>query len=411
MPFEPLRRFLKRFGPALLATLAAQGVSAASIVLLPWVLSPELADSYAIGLQTGAAGLGGIAIGVIYNVAVGRPGFAAWGRSAVVAAAASPLLAVMTYGLLMLFGTAPAPDSGGLAVIGVFGIGGAGLALGGVYAVRRAVSGRPLALVASTLVPSLALLAGIAAYVSLRGAVPVVLPGVLWAAAAWAQAIILSLRGGSRGSDEPASPTPTGAVGKHASYLAVGALTSTVLPNVYVAALTQLAAGTVAFVFVIGRIGTALVGVGVNTLLTVAYTWSARPSSPLILTRILLTVGSAFGLVALAAGFSGLEQVGYGAAGVSWFALLVGAAVALRDLNSRAEVSLVGIKTGLDLLVSASLAIYLVLHPSITGYFGVYAASQAITLGVASYSFQSTGMRYLAASCFVSSLALVVFGW
>lgn len=408
-----LRNIHLRFGRAIFATAVSQGISAAAIFLLPFTLAASLSDDYAMGIQTGVAGFSGISIGVVYNLALGRPQYRRWRLSALLAGLASPVLGAITYLLLMVFHGQSLVHESTVPVLAIFSVGGAALAYGGVFAARLACLGRPIRLMTTTLAPSIALVAGLVIFQMTGGMIGMLTPALLWASTAIVQALLLHSRMVSGPSEDlvSAQPHSSNQVGRHTAYLILGAFTATVLPNVYMVALTQLPAGTLVWVFIVGRIGTAIVGLGVNTLLTVVYTWKKSPRSPVRLLRNLAICGFISAAVSITLRFSEVYWAGRILSVGSWLLLLIAAAVALRYMNFRADVGPIGMKTVADVVISVPFALFFAFAPSISGYFGVFAISQAVTLIAAAYSLRDRLLGWTSALCLISSAGLVVAGW
>src|SRR4051794_31775601 len=147
------QRLAGRFGAVIGLVLASQVLSAISTLVLP-VLGLPTADLYAAATQIGLAAFTGIVVGIIYNLAIGRPGFRSWKRWSAAAAAFSVGLSLAQYGLLTRNGFFTViSQRDGLLVFAAFGLGGAALSAAGVVGVRRACLGSPRLLAGITVVP------------------------------------------------------------------------------------------------------------------------------------------------------------------------------------------------------------------------------------------------------------------
>ncbi len=408
--FPFLRRFLSVVG--LLAI--SQALNALSLALIPVLLDPSWADSFALGMQVGTAAYGGVVLGVVYNVAIGRPGFAHWRRAAVLAGVFSLVLGAVT-----IFATMALSQRGGslpvegMLVVAIFAVGGAGLAVGGTGGVREACLGNPARLTAVNLFPALALLIGLllAGFLSLS---PMLTAGMwtivaigqipwIWRGRREAAAADLGPGAGRAGSSERSSDA---AVGRHSISLAVGVIASTVIPTLYITALTQLPAGSTAVAFVVVRIATSIVGIGVNSLLLVRYNWESGSRD----IRGVVTALTGSSAVVLAASLT-VELWMPGIAALSaliaaWIILLVAAAVSLRETNARRLTTSITVKVIIDVSSSAAGCVLLFAHPSLGSYFGLLVLSQAVTMLVTSAFF-----RFRLASALSAVGVLVAVWW
>lgn len=414
--FPFLRRFLSVVG--LLAI--SQGLNALSLALIPVLLDPSWADSFALGLQVGTAAYGGVVLGVVYNVAIGRPGFAHWRRAAILAALFSLVLGAVTIvATVALSNRGESLTVEGIIVVAIFAVGGAGLAIGGTGGVREACLGNPARLTAVNLFPALALLIGLllAGLLSLSP----LLTATLWTVVAIAQ-IPWIWRGGRRAeateiagdgdlSDGGSSPTRrrSGAsTSRHSVSLAVGVLASTVIPTLYITALTQLPAGSTAVAFVVVRIATSIVGIGVNSLLLVRYNWESGSRDIKSITTALTGSSTVLLLVSVTVWLWMPGIAGLSALIVSWIILLIAAAVSLRETNARRLTTSITVKVVIDVSLSALGCVLLFTHPSLGSYFGLLVLSQAITMLVTSSFFRFRLATALSAVGVVVAIAWVL---
>ncbi|WP_157811325.1 hypothetical protein [Microbacterium lacus] len=244
----------------------------------------------------------------------------------------------------------------------------------------------------------------------LGGMVPL-LGAILWASFSCIQAVTFwSLATRVKQEDLRNERGEAAKAGPHAFALSVGAVTSAVLPNVYLSAVTLLGAGVASILFTVGRIGTSVVGIGVNSILLVLYSWKKSDFRVAGGVRALAIAAATFATAALL--IPNLNQsLSYAGTVLMWFILLVASAVALREMNARGRVGLVVFKVSLDLGVSLGLAALLLISPSVTGFFGAYSASQSVTLVAAGCMFKSPTITAAGVYCLVVSTMMVVFGW
>ena len=382
--------------------------------MLP-LLGGKVSDSYSLALQVGFAALNGIVIGVVYNLAIGRPGYRHWRMSAVCAALFSGAVGavVVAYVTLRLdhAGKAFALDSFNACV---FAIGGAALAVAGVGAVRLACEGRPVGLASIAILPNTAFTIFVLPALFLRhSGWGEILPGLGWLAAtfvlcAWR---LPDVRRES-GAEAPHAVDMAGHR-LQAGSLLVGALTSSVIPTVILLAMSALPAGQTTAVYLVSRILTSVVGLGVTSVLLVKYNWNTtstfdvRPIWALVFAAGVAVGGS----VAVHRAAPGLRIWSYATLCAALLALLCAAAIMLREVNVRRMARIVATKVGIDGLVATLLTIGLFGRPSITGYFGVYMASQAVTIGVTAAGLKIFRLTGAAAVLAVVVVWIVLAGW
>jgi hypothetical protein len=404
----------RRLGTVLLATLASQGLSAAALATSP-LLGLDVSDTYALGVQLGNASLAGIVIGIVYLLAIGRPWFTAWKRWTIVSAGFSLLLPLVVIAVNVRTRDLSNSQFDLLVlVLAGFGIGGAALSAAGVVAVRQACLGKPFALAALTVTPNLALLVGIVVVGTLTDdRAFLATPVALWALACFAVlGVVLWADGRMR---QPSVTEPAGHErrneGVHTAALAGGVVTSSVLPPLYITAVSELRDGAATVLFLVTKAGSSLVGLTVNSALLVRYNWttergvSGMSSANL---NIAATFSAGAGLLAHTAD---VRVVSYVFVVVWWGLTLVSAPLVMREVNARRLAGHVLAKTMVD--VAASLCVMLVLfaQPSFTGYLAAFASSQGITTGVSGIALKNP--RLTASSCAVVAFALtfLFFGW
>ena len=423
MANEPLgpsswRLAAAQFGPVLLTTCISQVTSAVGVLCLP-LLGGSLGDIYAVGLQLGFASFTGVAASVVYNLAIGRPDFSHWKISAYVGGFVALALALLV--------SAFAPGAGlqhsfaPQIIVLLFGLGGVALTVGGIAAVFLACMGDAVPFAGAAILPNVVLsisvpLIGLTtADSSLVGEC---LPAGLWSAACFATCMLLirrarMLRVGTVGTVVgDAHDAPHDRQGSHMSALIVAVVTSTVAPLVLVAGTTRLPAGTASTLFLITRIATSVVGLGVNSLLLVRYRWDASdaPTFKRFIPIAAIGAGGSF-----AAGLAHLvldrPYLGYGLAAVSLTLLLVPAAVLGRETNRRRYGRTLLFKGGVEVALIAAMLIIFWQHPSISGYFGVFMVSQALTIMICGHKLRESKMAAAGLAAGVGAIWLILQSW
>lgn len=401
---------LKRFGPVTIVTMLSQVVSAAVLLVLPQ-LGRSSADTYSLGIQTGYASIGGVVIGVVYNLALGRPDFRHWKWSAFASFAFSLALGIITWAVVSgtnddgRFGSWEA-----VVVLGAFALGGGFLGVSGTLAVRLACLGRPVPLVAATVIPAAALLITVPGSHLLN--LPIVLPAIAWCCVC-ALEVLVFMR--LRLPELEATKSPQGESRRqqlvHALALGVGVVTSSILPSVYLASLAQLPAGTTSLTFLVSRIGTAAVGLGVNSLLLASVNWRSGVPEVRRLPVVLVSLACALGLVYVAVNpFERGNTIAYGALVLAWLSLLVAGALTIRVANARRLVRAIAAKVSLDLLLASLAALYLLAHPAVGSYFAVYMLSQSVTTAVFGFALRRRGLAVLSLLAAAMSVIIILEG-
>lgn len=414
-----IQRSVRRFGPMMLATVSAQATSAVALITVAATLSPSTSDTYVIGMQLATAPLSAVVIGVVYNATVGRPGYRRWWRFAIGSLLFGLTTAVVVLMVTALTGRAGSDlwSSGAVTIVLSLAGGGIILASLGVFAVRDALQGSPLGLATLSLPSNLALIATCVVVALTKASLDLTtLPALAWSATAVIQGVVVVVRSYKRTGATTTPSAPSAEYSKmpeHVIALGVGALTASVFPALYVAIASELSAGTATVVFIAGRLGAAGIGLFVNAILTVQYRW-AQPRQEH--GRSLATAASAISLPVGAGAFlwhavDSSSMGPYALTAVFLFGLLAAAAVSLRELNARLSVRAIGVKGALDLVASTLAVAAYAATPSITGYFGAFAVSQAVTLCVSSVALRSPWLTALAITNLLLAAAFLVFGW
>ncbi|MGW4928025.1 hypothetical protein ACWEOH_02640 [Agromyces sp. NPDC004153] len=356
-------------------TLLSQVFSAASTLVLP-ILGLAVADTYAIASQIGLSGFTGIVVGIVYNLAVGRPHFHGWKAWSAVASATPIAFAGLQIAILNATGYFEEHDVFlAIEVISVLALGGALLSPAAVIGVRRAFLGRPILFASATLIPNIGLCAG-AILGSITGMI--LLPAAGWFVFA-AALMLISIQLPSVEGPSFEAPEARDATRVHALGLLLNVLASTALPVLYVSAIAQLPTGSAYLVVLISKIANSAVSLIVNSVLLVRYNWVEQRSSS---TRLVTWTTGAFVLLGGASLLLG-PSVGFVSIGImvmGWLALLVASAVSIREINAGRLGRLVLLKSVVEVAIAGSMALLLLQNPSVTGYFGAFAVSQAITV-------------------------------
>lgn len=366
-------------------TAASQASSAAGLLLLR-LSGARTSDVYAIALPVGSAGLVGVVLGVLYGYVLGRPQFVHWNVAKLAAAIFTVLGAVaVSSAVQRALGDAVTVNF----LVAIMAVGGIGLASAGVEAVRLACLGKASLLAAVAVPTNLALLVGAIALLAVPRT-PVLLPALLWAATGAAQSFD-HWRRGRRVSPDAEMLAVQGSESRanmvlHIAALLVGAVTTAIFPSFYSSAIAQLQAGTSGTLYILNRIGTSAVALGVNSLLMVRFNWRSIGVS-LHRPVTLLTAGAVLvGVVGLPLPDGGLLI----STGVVFVLLICAAPLMLRELNLRRRGGVLLAKAVIDVAISVGSIAILFACPSASGYFAAYSLSQAVTITVAAIANRHT---------------------
>ncbi|GKV72797.1 hypothetical protein NCCP2145_21780 [Pseudarthrobacter sp. NCCP-2145] len=263
------------------------------------------------------------------------------------------------------------------------------------------------------IVPNLSILLSLLVAIFLEPGIALLLPVVVWMISCGALAIYLTTRRKSRDSDElEATLGRSSSERTHTLFLALSVLASAVVPTLAIAAVTQLPAGSAALIFIVGRIGTSLIGLGVNSVLMVRYNWNATQTTSARMYRVLILTGLAGVLIASALELANLSMASsYFVLSVSWIAMLVSGAIIGREVNAKRLTKVVAAKVIVDVVYALSAVGLLWIHPSVTGYFAVFMVSQAVTVLICSYGLRLRTVPWLSAAMIVCSFGLIAYGW
>lgn len=372
-----------------LIALASQILGALSALALP-LIGLTNADLYAISLQVGNAPLVSVVFGVLYNIAIGRPGYAHWGRWLVFASFVATSLGTCVWASLAFQPHAEQHEL--VLILAIFTIGGIVLAASGITAVREACLGRPRMYAAVTITPNAAFLLGIAlTWLWLRSAgAPTfssVVPAIAWLLGTLATASVFSSRARkARASDQvlPTARSDSGGLLMQSAGLSLSALSGSVGPTIMLASLAALPTGSVFLANVVSRIGTAGVNLLVNSFLVVKLNWRERSAGlPRTVTYGAIATTALIGVGASVTALSGSEFLGALPVGLAWFIAIGVAAVTLRHLNAQRMVRTIAAKGATDAIAIVLLLAIVTHSPSVLGFFIAMTALQAVTQGFA----------------------------
>lgn len=406
----------KSLASVVILTLLAQSTGAASLLLLP-LLGSRIADIYAAAAQVGLIGYAGVILGVLYNLALGRPRFAHWRLWGSLGALATIAGGIFQYVALTQSGFIQTGDSETEAIALItFAVGGALIAACGPIAVRRACQSKPRMLVSMTILPNAGALLGVGAAVltgdaNLIGFSWLVLCAVNLILVFWIDrrdvpqaSIVLEQTGNDSGRK-------AGSLRIQAIALSLGVVTSTFLPLVFVAAVSQLESGAVFVATFTMRIVTALNGLLVNSALIVKYNWGSSSGDVRSLVTAIVLVFSLAGAVGVAATVLYPETPsGFIACALAMTFSLAGSAITVREMNAKAMSAVLLVKTIIDFALAALAALYLFANPSLVGYLGAYALSLSLTALIGGSAFRSRRMIAVGTSAVMISIAMLTLG-
>lgn len=396
-----LRHVLK---PVFALTLLSQGTSAAGLFALQFRkdVSP---DYYAVGIPVGYASLAAIVLGVLYNFAIGRPGYDHWARWKLTSAAFSIAVAAVT-----AFPLAHQFRSDGIklpVLLALFAIGGALLGSAGVDSVQRACLGKPNLLAGISLLPNVTFLLALA--VPANPDIAWLIPAFAWSVGALLQALASTFLVRTN-LPETAPPQNRPHIHSEASSrlqfigLSAGAATSAIFPGLFSSAIVSLASGTAAALFLASRIVTSAVSLGLNSILLTRINWHREAPNFTRPATTTVCLGTAALLIALAipgeAGRSSLAATGL-------VLLLVAQTLISREVNFHAKGVVILCKSLVDLGGSAVAVVLLTQNPSGAGYFSAYCLSQAITTLICGVGLGARVLAVVSSAGVAGSLALI----
>lgn len=409
------QRFAGRFGAVIGLVLVSQILSAISTLVLPFLGLPT-ADLYAAATQIGLSAFTGVVVGIVYNLAIGRPGFRHWQAWSAVAAVFSIGLALGQFALLSGNGFfTDVSQRDGLLVFVAFGLGGAALSAAGVVGVRRACLGRPRLLAGITVAPNAGLLLAVLALAALQGhvdpAVTHVAPAVVWAASSVGLLLFALRTGPVVDFAVPTTVSRAGGSTGQVAALGLGLITSSVLPAYYMAAVAGLATGVPFALYLTSKLGNSLVALGVNSILVVEYNWVGERREMTRIPEAFSVAGVISAVVALAMRDVDPPVLSYSFVALAWLLLLVPSAIVIREVNARRLSGVLVAKAVVDLVLAAAAAVLLMNRPSVTGYFGAFMVSLGVSIGIGGRGLGSRTLQFLGAASLVIAAAIVVRGW
>jgi hypothetical protein len=410
----PLRR-TGTYGTVVGLTLVSQVFSALSTLVLP-LLGLKEADVIAVAAQVGYSSLTGVAMGLIYNLVIGRPWFSHWKKSTYFAAAFPFVVTGISVSLQASTGTLTEYSLGSFLE---FSIGGAALAVAGVWGVRLACEGNPKPLAGVSISPNLGMLLCVlgAKALGLHDGLSIALVGVGWCLGS-ASALLyvrrrlknrpLSIDVSTRG--KPGEPRHGMAL--HLLALSLGLVVSSVYPPLFGNSTLQLATGTTFFLILTTKIVSSGVNLGVNSVLLVRYNWQNRPKYP----GKLLNGTLASCLLLLLAGIAchqlgASNEVSYVTVALGWAGLTVGSAISSRFLNALRRGHWVLVRAVADLALGSLSVAVLTATPSATGYFGAFGISSAVTALVLGLSERRISTTLLSIGGLIACMSLLLLGW
>jgi hypothetical protein len=399
-----LNVFWKKYGPVLMATGASQLVMGVSTLLF-WVLGPEGADVYTVGIQVGNLSFTGFVLGVVYLVVVGRPNFKHWN----IAGLASIVLSLIASlaGLAVVISGNTNNKTADMIAISFFGIGGAALAFQGLNYVRLACLGNPKKLAAATLVPNLALLIGLVAVAIFRLTADweIILPAMLWMLGA--VVLLLDRKPAAGEYSESETVDEYSGLSSHFAILIVGLFTSNFMPFIYMQTLSSLSDGTIAFGFLLIRITSSAIYLISSSVLLVRFNWidnkvskGRHEAKALAATTLLI-------IVCITCASLHQESVALASAILALAIGLFISSTLLRELNFVKKNKPLLFKVAVDLLISSFAAYALFLNPSVLGLFAVYLISQVITIMISSWGLGFRKISALSFFCLILSCGLL----
>jgi hypothetical protein len=201
-------------------------------------------------------------------------------------------------------------------------------------------------------------------------------------------------------------------LGIHTASLGFGVLASAVVPSLAIAAVTGLSPGATAVIFLVSRIGTSIVGLGVNSILLVRYNWNVEHGSNSRVYELLVPPALVFGVAGLILGQVSQQQpAAYTCVGLAWILMLVASALIGRESNARRQTNIIALKVGADVVLAVAAVSYLWSAATVTGYFGVFAVSQSVTVLIFAAGLRYRLIAIFAGAMLACSFGMILFGW
>jgi hypothetical protein len=383
---------------------ASQAVAAAAIASTS-LLGLVVSDAYAIGLQVGNGALTGLALGIVYFLAIGRPGFQRWRYWKFLTVAFSAALTAVTIAFTIVRHGDEATTT--VVVTAILGVGGACLGIAGIDAVREACLGRPVRISSLTIVPNVCLIIGSLVVLSVDGTGRSAVPAIAWALGCCA---VMASAARARS----VSPPPTVAADEphrlHAVGLAVGAIVSTFMPPLFLTAVAHLEPGTATVLLLVTRMGGSAIGLAANSILVTRYSWSrSNVFNPGPFERVVLLSLGCF-VAGLALEWQGVTLAAAVAGLAWWLFALIPTPFVNRELNSQRRAGSVLLKSSVDLAFALGSLSLLLAAPSALGFLAVFVISQGLSIAIGASALHHTRLALLAAMLLISGWAALILG-
>ncbi|MET0734195.1 MAG: hypothetical protein ABWY55_00915, partial [Microbacterium sp.] len=182
-------------------------------------------------------------------------------------------------------------------------------------------------------------------------------------------------------------------------------------PSLFIAALSALPTGTTTVLFLVSRIGTSIVGLLVNSVLAVRFNWNSDVSSTARPASWFTVLGVVAAGASIAIHATGDTSVSYVFVAIAWVFSLIAAPLVIREMHARRMVLATSIKTGADLALVLTLGTWFIHTPSVSGFFGIYIAQQAVSLLCAGFALRRPFLAVVSAAMLVAGVALVLLAW
>jgi len=362
-------------------SIIVQSLSGLTILIFP-LLGPTASDRLAILTQVGMVSFGGVALGLVYNLAIGRPGFSSWAKWSIFTVVVSIVASVIEYVLSSqrLESIKLIDDYSDPWVSIGFGLGGACIGVSGVLGVKRACHKKPFYLSSVTLLPNLGVLVGVLGSVGSKSLLPVCLTWLIGCLVTLLIGLYLEKTSGMFDGSDLESETKNN-LWLHALALIIGVVLSSFMPLIFTIALLGLAPGTAYLGALVVRVATAGITLFVNSVLVVKYHWGSKKNAGLRLEVSCALAFSFFALVSLLLiSNSYVEIFGYCTYVFGWFAGLIASAFLIREMNARKMGAALLVKVTIELMLNCGLVYQLLLSPSLIGYFAAVSVGQAFTI-------------------------------
>jgi hypothetical protein len=165
-------------------------------------------------------------------------------------------------------------------------------------------------------------------------------------------------------------------------------------------------------VFVVWRLLNAVVNVGVNAMLLVAYNWTSRPAR---MDRIAGAL-ALFGPIPIAGGLLGHvlavpDLITYALLLFGLMFYIVAGAITVRAANAGVQSKAILTKSLVDAALSAAVITFLFVSPSVSGFFAAYLVSQGATLSVLGIAKRDYRRTIAGVAAVALTAPLLLSGW